>query len=389
MARNMFSTINRSRRRQFRLARTLLVVLVLVAVVLTQCDTRGGRRRATSSTTTSPTKPAAAGLATPATGPGHLAPGSDPSVLPGPLLIADRGNNRLLIVDPQGRITWQFPRAGDLAPGETFKVPDDAFFTADGKQILATEEDDFVISLVDIASHHVVWRYGTSGHSGSGPNQLWNPDDALVLPTGDVLSADIKNCRIVLIAPGAHDTERVFGGGPGTCRHDPTRRFGSPNGAFPMRNGHYLVTEINSDWVDEIDLTGHLYASVHAPGIGYPSDTNEVSAGVYLTVDYSSPGTIETFDPTGKVIWRYHPTGADALNKPSLALPLPSGDVLCNDDFNHRVIVVDPRTDKVVWQYGTTGHSGTDPGLLQIPDGVDLLAPYSLVGTHAATMGRP
>ena len=324
-----------------------------------------------------------------ATGPAHVAPYSDPSVLPGPILIADRGNNRLLIIDPQGRLMWAFPRPGDLTPGETFNVPDDAFFTQDGKQIVATEEDDFVISLVDIASHRIVWRYGTPGHSGSGPNQLWNPDDALVLPSGDVLSADIKNCRIVLIAPGAHDTERVFGGGPGTCRHDPTRRFGSPNGAFPMGNGHYLVTEINSDWVDEIDLAGHLYASTHPPGIAYPSDTNEVRSGVYLTVDYSSPGTIETFDPTGKVIWRYHPTGADALNKPSLALPLPNGDVLCNDDFNHRVIVVDPRSNAVVWQYGETGHSGTDPGLLQIPDGVDLLAPYSLVGTHAATMGRP
>jgi len=30
-------------------------------------------------------------------------PGSDASVLPGPVLIADRGNNRLLEIDPLGR----------------------------------------------------------------------------------------------------------------------------------------------------------------------------------------------------------------------------------------------------------------------------------------------
>jgi len=36
----------------------------------------------------------------PLTGP-HLAAGSDPSVLPGPVLIADRSNDRLLVVDPQ------------------------------------------------------------------------------------------------------------------------------------------------------------------------------------------------------------------------------------------------------------------------------------------------
>jgi hypothetical protein len=59
-------------------------------------------------------------------------------VLPGPILIADRGNNRLIEVDPYGRLVWEFPRPGDLAPHDTFKVPDDAFFTPDGKQIIAT-----------------------------------------------------------------------------------------------------------------------------------------------------------------------------------------------------------------------------------------------------------
>jgi hypothetical protein len=48
-----------------------------------------------------------------------------------------------------------------------------------------------------------------------------------------------------------------------------------------MTNGHYLVTEINGDWVDEIDLAGTLYASTHPPGVAYPSDTNEVSAGIW------------------------------------------------------------------------------------------------------------
>ena len=156
-----------------------------------------------------------------------------------------------------------------------------------------------------------------------------------------------------------------------------------------MANGHYLVTEINGDWVDEVDLAGHSFASFHPPDMTYPSDSNEVSPGVYLSVDYTEPGMIETFDATGKVIWRYQPTGANALNQPSLALPLPNGDILCNDDYNHRVIVVDPHNNQVVWQYGFTGHPGSAPGYLRIPDGVDLLPPYSLLGTHAATMGLP
>jgi hypothetical protein len=316
-------------------------------------------------------------------------PGSDPSVLPGPLVIADRGNNRLLEIDTSGRTLWEFPRPGDLAPGETFNVPDDAFFSPDGKQIIATQEDDFVISVIDISTHQIVWRYGTPGQHGSGPNQLWNPDDALVLPTGDVLTADIKNCRLLLIPPGGHAPSRVFGQTTQACRHAPPLRFGSPNGAFPMTNGHYVVTEINGDWIDEIDLNAKVYSAVHPPGVQYPSDTNEVSPGVYLTADYSQPGAIETFDAAGHLLWRFAPTGTDALNKPSLGLPLPNGDILANDDYNHRVIVIDPHTNRIVWQYGQTGVPGNTPGLLQIPDGVDLAPPHSLAITHAPTMGRP
>ena len=54
---------------------------------------------------------------------GHLQPGSDPSVLPGPVLIADEDNDRIILVDPQGRVVWTFPEPGDLRPGETFKSP--------------------------------------------------------------------------------------------------------------------------------------------------------------------------------------------------------------------------------------------------------------------------
>ncbi|HEY8821012.1 MAG TPA: hypothetical protein VIM49_03550, partial [Dermatophilaceae bacterium] len=63
-------------------------------------------------------------------------------MLPGPILIADESNDRLLIIDPRGRAMWKFPRPGDLAPGQTFKTPDDAFFTPNGRQVITTEEDD-------------------------------------------------------------------------------------------------------------------------------------------------------------------------------------------------------------------------------------------------------
>jgi hypothetical protein len=319
----------------------------------------------------------------PAHGAGHLAPHSDPSVLPGDILIADNWNNRLLVLDPQGRIRWRFPRPGDLARGQTFLLPDDAFFSPNGRYIIATEEEDSVISVIDIARHKIVYRYGTPGVPGNWVNHLANPDDAMMMPGGTIIAADIENCRLLLLRPPLHQPQRVVGQ-TGACGHNPPHRFASPNGAFPATNGRYLVTEINGDWASQMGLHGHVYWSTHPPGVSYPSDTNEVYPGRFLTADYSASGQVVEFTSSGRLLWRF-----GGLNHPSLALPLPNGDILVNDDYNDRVIVIDPVTDRIVWQYGHTGAAGTAPGYLNDPDGIDLAPPDSMLITHAATMGRP
>jgi outer membrane protein assembly factor BamB len=352
----------------------LLVATAAAAVFAFANSGRSPSHARTARSTTTRSSP-------PTTQPGFLAPGSDTSALPGPLLIADEGNNRLVEIAPNGAVVWEFPRPGDLAPGQTFKVPDDAFYTADGKQIVATEEDDSVVSVINVAQHRIVWRYGTPGNPGSGAEQLANPDDAMMLSDGSVLSADIKNCRIVLLRRGSDTPVRVWGE-PYHCHHLAVPlRFGSPNGAFPLSDGHYLVTEITNDWVSEVDLLASppkVFWAVQPPNVHYPSDTNEIRPGVFVTVDYWHPGVIEEFDKTGKVLWRYKPLGANRLYRPSIAEALPNGDVIATDDYNHRVIVVDPKTDTIVWQYGHLGKPGIRPGYLNTPDGLDLAPPYSL-----------
>jgi DNA-binding beta-propeller fold protein YncE len=316
--------------------------------------------------------------------PSYLAPGSDPSVLPGPILIADKLNNRLIIVDPEGHIRWVWPRPGDLAPGQSFLIPDDAFFSPDGRYIIATQEDDFVITVIDIASGKIAWRYGHPGVSGSNPGYLWNPDDAMILRNGRVISADIKNCRLIEIPYGGQAVswqEGVLG----SCSHNPPTQYGSPNGMFPMPNGHFLVTEINGDWVDEIDTSGHVFWTTNPPHVYYPSDSSQIGPDRYLTVDYSSPGQAVTFNQAGQTLWRYAPTSGPAeLNHPSLAIGLPNGAILLNDDYNHRVIVIDPSTNRIVWQYGHDGIAGSAPGYLNNPDGLDPLAPFSYADRYQA-----
>ena len=306
-----------------------------------------------------------------------LAPGSNPAALLGGIAIADEGNNRIVVVDPQGRVRWIFPQKGDLKPGQTFKTPDDVFFSADGKSIIATESEHQMVSIIDIATRKIVFEYGVAGHGSSKAGHLNNPDDALLLKDGRVLVADIKNCRILFINPKSKKTTQL--GVTGWCAHNPPKTFGSPNGIFPMKDGRYLVTEINGNWVDAMTLKGKVSWSVHAPGILYPSDTNEVTSNVYLTVDFSSPGQIVEFNSKGKLLWKFKPTGSAALDHTSLAHALPNGNIISTDDANHRIIIVDRKTKKIIWQYGHKGKKGTAAGYLNNPDGLDLLPPNSLL----------
>jgi hypothetical protein len=88
------------------------------------------------------------------------------------------------------------------------------------------------------------------------------------------------------------------------------------------------------------------------------------------------------FNRAGHALWRFRPGGARALSHPSLALPLPNGNMLVNDDYNDRVIVIDRRTKRIVWQYGHRGVPGRAAGYLDDPDGVDMAPPDSLLITH-------
>jgi len=183
-----------------------------------------------------------ASSASPDPGP-TLSPPALPGALPGDLLIADRGNNRVIEVTPDRRIVWEFPRPGDLQPGQHFRWPDDALYAPDGKSIVVNEEEAQAIVLVDYATHRIVWQYGVSERHGSAKGYLNGPDDAYMWPDGSIGVADIRNCRVILIDRDAKAIRAQLGR-TGYCAHKPPRSFGLPNGDTPLPNGHVLVTEI-------------------------------------------------------------------------------------------------------------------------------------------------
>lgn len=285
---------------------------------------------------------------------------------PNGLLIADRGNGRLIVIDNAGKIIWKFPVAGSLPTGQAFSA-DDAFFSPDGKTIVANDEGRHILYRIDIKTKKVVWSYGHYARAGSAKGYLNTPDDAYPLANGNVVVADINNCRILEIAPNKAIVRQW--GTTGLCVDNAPRSYGAPNGDTPLPDGGLLITVIHGSRVVRLSATGKVLFDIHVP-IVYPSDAQLLPNGNIVVAGYTNPGAVIEVTPQGKLVWRYAPTsGAGRLNHPSLATPLADGLVSINDDDRQRMIVIDPRTMKIVWQYGHTDVAGHGAGYLSDPDG--------------------
>ena len=361
---------HRRHRRNGRI-RLLILVVVIALVVFGVVNALGGG--------SSKTPPASHGPRTPTsvvTGKGHLAVSTDTAALPGNLLIADWGSRQLLVVSPTGQVVWTYhPSSLYTRPFN----PDYAFFDPAGDQIAITEESHARVELLRVTPTKLLFRYGHYDRTGSSDDYLHTPSAALSYADGQTAVADIRNCRIAVVAPPHHLLIKQVGR-TGQCTHAPPRTFDSPQSAFPLRGGGTIVTELHDSEVDLISATGKLLTTLKVPRFKLAYSANQTPDGDLIAVDHRHPGAVEIFTTTGRVIWTYDPRhGAGVLFDPSLAEVLPGGDVIVSDDYHDRVIVIDPKTKKIVWQYGHTSVAGGSAGYLDVPVGFDLVHPDSLL----------
>ena len=274
------------------------------------------------------------------------------------------------MVTPDKQIIWEYDFKG-LPSGYG---ADDAFFTDNGKTVVASLEYYHVIELIDYQTKEILWQYGIPGTPGSGLGYLYHPDDAYKLPNGDVIVADIQNCRVIEISPGKQIIHQY-----GKTRQCGTASgyLDAPNSDTPLPNGDILISTILDHSLTELSPQWSPILSISLP-LTYPSDPQITKAGNFLISGYTNPGRIIEVSPQGSIVWEFDGVGTTTLDKPSLAIELPNGNILANDDYNHRVIVIDPQTKQIIWQYGVTGKPGGGSGQLNIPDGLDAIPSGSL-----------
>ncbi|WP_125616884.1 hypothetical protein [Specibacter cremeus] len=314
---------------------------------------------------------AVAGPAQPA-GSGTVAAGSFNR--PGDLLIADQFNNRVIEVNAQHKIVWQFglgpndfsarsiigvndaQRVGPLTlmagtgtPANT--IPQCPQGCPDNRVMLVTQ------------TGHIVWQYGTFGVTGSGPNQLNTPVQSTWLPTAHVLITDQANERIIEVNLTRHIVWQY--GMTGTAGAG-FNQLNNPNSAELLANGHILIADENNNRVIEVNRQHQILWQ-------YPAvpDTNLLNGAAFasrlpnghtLITDSNNNRAIEV-TPAGHVVWSYTTNtqaGSNANPLPTRAVRLRNGNTLISDQFNNRVIEVN-HAGMIVRQDGLLNVSDYSP----------------------------
>ena len=241
-------------------------------------------------------------------------------------------DNRVILVDHEGNIVWQYGQAGVSGSDiNQLNTPVQATFVSDfpghpGFGVLITDQLNERIILVNLATKQIVWQYGTTGVIGMGPNQLSNPNSAELLESGHVLIADENNNRVIEVKTDGTIVATFTAGG----------NLNAAAFASRLPGGDTLITDSLNNRIVEVDKTDHI-------------------------------------------VWQYVTnTGANSNPNPNptRGVRLRNGNTLISDQFNNRVIEVTP-AGKIVFQQGKTNVLGNGLNRLNGPYDAKQIGDYT------------
>jgi PQQ-like domain len=302
----------------------------------------------------------------------------------GNILVSDQFNNRVIEMDRKGAIVWQFglgptdvsaasivgvndaQRVGTLTLMAGTGVPPGNFEPtctagcADNRVVLVDEDA------------RIVWQYGQFGVTGGEDGQLNTPVQATYLPRRAVLITDQGNSRIIEVSLKTKKIVWQYGmtGTPGIGPN----QLNNPNAAELLENHHILISDENNNRAIEVDRRKNVVATFTAGGtLSGVAFASRLENGDTLITDSNNNRIVEV-DASDKIVWQYATNGEKASNAnplPTRAVRLANGRTLISDQFNHRVIEVN-HAGHIVASYGNLNAPGY--GTLNSSQGLN--APY-------------
>jgi outer membrane protein assembly factor BamB len=312
------------------------------------------------------------------------------------ILIADQFNNRVIEIDHNHKIVWQFGDGSDK-PGATSVVgTNDAERFGPYTLISGTGTPpgfpgcsdtvngcpDNRVFIVDHAGK-IVWQYGQAGVAGSGANQINTPVQAAFLtsfpghPGFHVIITDQANERIILVELFSHQivwqygTTGVTGNGP--------NQLNNPNSAEVLGNGHVLIADENNNRVIEINASGAILHQFTAGGtVSGAAFASRLANGDTLITD-SNNNRILIVTRDKKVVFDYATNtrpGSMTMPLPTRAVMLRNGNILISDQFNDQVIEINQH-QQIVFSQGQIQVDGNGFNQLNAPYDAKVIGDYT------------
>ncbi len=282
---------------------------------------------------------------------------------PGNILISDQFNNRVIEVSRRGKIVWSFgsgnPDLCNPGPGAVI-APNDVERLAFGLTLIAgtgtTSCPDNRVIIVD-HDGNIVFQYGQAGVAGSGPNELNTPVFAIQRPTGTILITDQANNRVIEVDQSGDLVAQYASG------------LNNPNSAVDSQyGGFYVVADEGSSRVLGILPQHPVPFVLYKRGLNAVASAVQLPNQDILVADSGNNRVVEV-NSSGKHVLRYYTNrqgNSNANPNPTGAMRLKDGTTLIADQFNDRVIIIS-LAKRIVFQYGTTNVAGNGANQLNAP----------------------
>lgn len=162
------------------------------------------------------------------------------------VLITDQYSGRVIEVDQNGQILWQF---GGWDTGlNPLNAPYFAEVTPDNTVLITDWSNHYVIECN--REGEIVWQYGTLKNPGSAPQQLMYPERAHRLINANTLIVDTRNHRVIEVDPAGGITWQ-FGG---NVNDNSARKITNPTAAYRLENGHTLIVHSGGRQMLEVNM---------------------------------------------------------------------------------------------------------------------------------------
>lgn len=290
---------------------------------------------------------------------------------PGNILIADQFNNRVIEIDTNGNIIWQFGLGpNDFSPNSINSCNDAQRVgiltlmagTGVPPGVIPQATNGFADNRVILVDpfKRILWQYGQFEQTGSGPDLLNTPVQCTWLPDAHVLITDQGNNRIIEV----NLRKNIVWQFPGSNTSS-NAMLNSPNSAELLANGHILISDENNGRAIEVTRGDQIVQTFTASDtVSTVAFASRLPNGDTLLTDAGNNRIVEV-DTNDVPVWEYFTTNAMgvAAPTPTRAVRLRNGDTLISDQFDNLVLRID--TNKVI--VASYGLAPTGGGTLPIP----------------------